>query len=200
METIVFATHNKNKLREIKEMVKDIPGMENFNIVSMSDVGITDDIVEDGNTYEENALIKAKYVHEKTGMISFADDSGIEIDALGGKPGIYSARFLGEDTPYSEKAKYIVDKLQGKTGDERKAHYICNMVIIFPDGRAETTIGKLDGFIANEVSDGENGFAYDKIMYIPELGKTLAEVKPKEKNAISHRHKALKAMCDILLK
>lgn len=199
MQTIVFATHNKNKMREIKEIVKNIPGMEDFNIISMAEAGITEDIVEDGSTYEENALIKAKYVCEKTGLPAMADDSGVEIDALDGAPGVYSARFLGEDTPYSEKSQYIIDKLQGKTGDERKARYMCSIAIAFPDGRCDTTLGMLDGFIAPKSSDGIYGFAYDRIMYIPELGKTFAEAKPEEKNAISHRFKALVPACEILI-
>lgn len=112
MQTIVFATHNQNKMKEIKEILKNIPGMENIRLISMTEAGITEDIVEDGNTYEENALIKAKYVCEKTGMIALADDSGTEIDALDGQPGIYSARFLGEDTPQVVKNAYILDKLK----------------------------------------------------------------------------------------
>lgn len=200
MQTIVFATHNQNKLKEIKEILKNIPGMENIRLISMTEAGITDDIVEDGNTYEENALIKAKYVCEKTGMIALADDSGTEIDALNGQPGIYSARFLGEDTPQVVKNAYILNKLKGLPNEKRKARYMCYIAAAFPDGTTKTTMGTLPGIIACEVSEGTTGFAYDPIMYIPEFGKTMADMTIEEKNDISHRGQALKKMSVMLLK
>lgn len=200
MQTIVFATHNQNKLKEIKEILKNIPGMENIRLISMTEAGITDDIVEDGNTYEENALIKAKYVCERTGMIALADDSGTEIDALDGQPGIYSARFLGEDTPQVVKNAYILDKLKGLPNERRKARYMCCIAAAFPDGTTKTTMGTLPGIIAHKISDGTNGFAYDPIMYIPEFGKTMADMTMEEKNDISHRGQALKKMSVVLAK
>lgn len=199
MQTIVFATHNQNKLKEIKEILKNIPGMENIRLISMTEAGITEDIVEDGNTYEENALIKAKYVCEKTGMIALADDSGTEIDALDGQPGIYSARFLGEDTPQVVKNAYILDKLKGLPNERRKARYMCCIAAAFPDGTTKTTMGTLPGIIAHKISDGTNGFAYDPIMYIPEFGKTMADMTMEEKNNVSHRGQALRKMSVVLL-
>ena len=174
--------------------------MENIRLISMTEAGITEDIVEDGNTYEENALIKAKYVCEKTGMIALADDSGTEIDALDGQPGIYSARFLGEDTPQVVKNAYILDKLKGLPNEKIKARYMCCIAAAFPDGTTKTTMGTLPGIIACEVSEGTTGFAYDPIMYIPEFGKTMADMTTEEKNDISHRGQALKKMSVMLLK
>lgn len=199
MQTIVFATHNQNKLKEIKEILKNIPGMENIRLISMTEAGVTEDIVEDGETYEENALIKAKYVCEKTGMIALADDSGTEIDALNGQPGIYSARFLGEDTPQVIKNAYILDKLKGLPNEKRKAQYMCCIAAAFSDGTTKTTMGILPGIIAHKISDGTNGFAYDPIMYIPEFGKTMADMTMEEKNNVSHRGQALRKMSVVLV-
>lgn len=199
MQTIVFATHNQNKMKEIKNIIKNIPGMENIRLISMAEAGITEDIVENGSTYEENALIKAKYVCERTGMIALADDSGTEIDALDGQPGIYSARFLGEDTPHDVKNAYILGKLKDLPDERRKARYMCCIAAAFPDGTTKTTMGTLPGIIAHEVSEGTNGFAYDPIMYIPEFGKTMADMTMEEKNNVSHRGQALRRMSVVLL-
>lgn len=169
--------------------------MEEFNIISMAEAGITDDIVEDGNTYEENVLIKARFVCEKTGLPAMAD----EVEALGGKPGIYSARFLGEDTPYSEKMSYILESLIGTPDVGRGVKYVCCMALALPDETLKTTTGELHGLVAHDVSKGRFGFAYDPIMYLPEFGKTMADIPMEEKNVISHRGIALKKMRDFLL-
>lgn len=200
MQTIVFATHNQNKLDEMKEIIKKIPGMENWNVISMTEAGITEEIVEDGDTYEENALIKARFVCQKTGLPVLADDSGTEIDALYGAPGIYSARFLGEDTPYSEKIVYIMKQMIGLPDTERHMKYVCCMAAAFPNGIYKTETGELHGLVAQQVSTGRFGFAYDPIMYIPELGKTMADIPMEEKNKISHRGKALRKICQHLVK
>ena len=199
MKTIVFATHNENKMKEIREIVKNIPGFEKINLISMRDAGITEDIVEDGNSYEENALIKAKFVCEKTGMIALADDSGIEIDAFDGNPGIYSARFLGEDTPYGKKCEYILDKMSDLPDEKRRAKYMCFIAAAFPDKTSHVEMGVLNGMIAYRPSNGRFGFAYDKIMYIPEINKTVAEATMEEKNEIGHRGQAIRKMCKWLL-
>lgn len=199
MKTVVFATHNENKMKEIREIIRKVPGMEKFNVISMRDAGITEDIVEDGTSYQENALIKAKFVCEKTGMIALADDSGIEIDAFDGKPGIYSARFLGEDTPYEKKSEYILDKMTDLSDDKRGAKYMCCVAAAFPDKSSHIEVGILKGMIAHQFSNGKFGFAYDKIMYIPEVGKTTSEMTMEEKNEIGHRGQAIRKMCKWLL-
>ena len=122
-----------------------------------------------------------------------ADDSGLEVDYLGGAPGIYSARYMGEDTPYTIKNNHIIEELKDAEGDERSARFVCVMACAFPDGRVITTEGKIEGQIAYE-EKGENGFGYDPVFYLPEKGCTTAQLKPEEKNAISHRGRALRAM------
>lgn len=197
-QTIVFATHNENKIKEIKKIVKNFPSLENINFISMAEAGIGEDIVEDGKTYEENALLKARYVCEKTGMITLADDSGVEIEALHGMPGIFSARFLGEQTPQEVKNAYILDKLEDVPYDERDIKYVCCIAAAFPDGSTKTTFGKLYGKIADRISDGKSGFAYDSIVYLPVYRKTIAEMSMEEKCKVSHRGKALRNMLKFL--
>ena len=197
-QTIVFATHNENKIKEIKKIVKNFPSLENINFISMAEAGIGEDIVEDGKTYEENALLKARYVCEKTGMIALADDSGVEIEALHGMPGIFSARFLGEQTPQEVKNAYILDKLEDVPYDERDIKYVCCIAAAFPDGSTKTTFGKLYGKIADRISDGKSGFAYDSIVYLPVYRKTISEMSIEEKCKVSHRGKALRNMLKFL--
>ena len=161
----------------------------------MKDESIDIDIEETGSTYVENAVIKAKKICEMTGLPAMADDSGIEIDYLHGAPGVYSARFLGENTPYSEKIQYILDELK-KTGN-RKCAYITAIAIAFPDGTLYTTIGTLPGLIADKEA-GDNGFAYDRIFYLPECKKTMAELSFSEQVKCNQRTKALKKMAEML--
>ena len=196
--TIVFATHNENKMRELKRIVKDFPSLENTKFISMAEAGVSDDIVEDGMTYEENALLKARYVCHKTGMIALADDSGVEIEALHGMPGVFSARFLGENTPQEIKNTYILNKLDDVPYDERDIKYVCCIAAAFPDGSTKTTFGKLYGKIAERPSEGKNGFAYDSIMYLPVYRKTVSEMSMEEKCKVSHRGKALRNMLKFL--
>lgn len=190
---MIFATGNQNKMREIKAILGDI-GEE---ILSMKEAGIDIDIVEDGNTFEENAIIKAKAIMEATGQIVLADDSGLEVDALNKEPGIYSARYLGEDTSYEIKNKTIIDRLEGVEGDARSARFVCVIAAAFPDGEVVTTRGTIEGVIA-EAPAGDNGFGYDPIVYVPEYGMTTGQMSPEVKNSISHRGKALMAMKKIL--
>lgn len=190
---MIFATGNMGKMKEIKAILGDI-GEE---ILSMKEAGIDMDIVEDGNTFEENAIIKAKAVMERTGQLALADDSGLEIDALNKEPGIYSARYMGEDTPYEIKNRNLIERMKGGKGKDRSARFVCVIAAAFPDGEIITTRGTIEGVIAEEPA-GENGFGYDPIVYVPEYGMTTGQMDPDAKNAISHRGKALTAMKKIL--
>lgn len=190
---MIFATGNMGKMKEIKEILGDI-GEE---ILSMKEAGIDMDIVEDGSTFEENAIIKAKAVMERTGKLALADDSGLEIDALNKEPGIYSARYMGEDTPYEIKNSNLIERMKGVKGKDRSARFVCVIAAAFPDGEIITTRGTIEGVIAEEPA-GENGFGYDPIVYVPEYGMTTGQMDPDAKNAISHRGKALTAMKKIL--
>ena len=162
-------------------------------ILSMKEAGISADIIEDGKTFEENAEIKAKAIMNMTGDIVMADDSGLEVDYLDKAPGIYSARFLGEDTSYHIKNQYIIDKLAKAEGKERSARFVCAIACAFPDGHVETVRGTVEGQIGYE-EKGENGFGYDPIFYVPEFKCTTAQMNPEQKNEISHRGKALRMM------
>lgn len=186
---IVFATSNEGKMREIREILVDL-GMD---ILSIREAGVQVTIVEDGASFEENAVIKAKAVWEKTGGIVLADDSGLEIDWLGGEPGIYSARYMGEHTSYEIKNWNLIHRLDGVTEEKRTARFACAIAAVLPDGRVLTTRGTMEGHIAYEPA-GEGGFGYDPILMLPEYGMTSAEITMEEKNKISHRGKALEAM------
>ena len=193
MKKIIFATTNKNKVREVNMM------MEGFDVklIPMSEMGIDVDIEETGTTFEENAIIKAKAICDLTGEIALADDSGLEVDYLDGAPGVYSSRFLGEDTPYEIKNDYIIDKLKDAKGDERSARFACAMAMVFPDGDVETCYGTIEGLIGYE-QRGTNGFGYDPIVYVPEYEMTTGEMAPELKNSISHRGKALEQMKEVM--
>ena len=186
---IVFATGNAGKVKEIRMILADL-GME---VLSMKEAGIRLDIEEDGTTYEENALIKARAVAAHTDAIVMADDSGLEVDALNKEPGVYSARYLGEDTPYSIKNAEIIKRLEGSEGVQRSARFVCAIAAVFPDKSEVTTRATIEGQIGFE-EKGTNGFGYDPIFYVPEFGKTTAELTEEEKNQVSHRGKALELM------
>ena len=189
MKRLIFATGNQNKMREIREILADLP----VEILSMKEAGIEADIVEDGKTFEENAIIKAKAIMELTGELVLADDSGLEIDYLNKEPGIYSARYMGEDTPYTVKNKNIIDRLDGVENDKRTARFVCAIAAVLPDGEVVTTRGTIEGKIGYE-ERGTNGFGYDPIFYLPDMSVSTAELSPDEKNRISHRGRALEAM------
>lgn len=186
---IIFATGNEGKMREIREILKDL-GME---ILSMKQAGVSMDIAEDGKTFGENAEIKAMAVWKKTGGIVLADDSGLVVDCLNGEPGIYSARYMGEDTSYEIKNQNIIERAAKARGEERSARFLCNIAAVLPDGEVLHTEAAMEGLIAEKPA-GKGGFGYDPILYIPEYGKTGGELTMEEKNKISHRGKALKAM------
>ena len=195
METIIFATKNKGKIKEINAILADM----DVNVISMEDAGITVDVVEDGTTFEENSMKKAVQIMEVSGKITLADDSGLEIDAMDKAPGVYSARFMGEDTPYPERFKAIFEKLDGVPEEKRTARFVSCIAAAFPDGRRLTSLDTVEGIIGYEVK-GENGFGYDPIFFVPEKGRYMAELSAEEKNAISHRGKALGKMKELLKK
>ena len=193
--TIVFATGNEGKMREIRQIMKGI----HVELLSMKEAGIEADIVEDGESFAENAVIKAKAVAEKTNHIVLADDSGLEIDYLNKEPGIYSARYMGEDTSYDLKNANLLERLEGVPDEKRTARFVCAIAAAMPDGEVFTTVGVIEGRIGYEIK-GENGFGYDPIFYLPEYGCTSAQLSEEEKNAISHRGRALAAMREELEK
>ncbi len=196
MKRIIFATGNAGKMKEIRMILADL-GAE---IVSMKEAGIFVDIEENGSTYEENALIKARAVAAAAKEdIVLADDSGLEIDGLGGEPGVYSARYMGEDTPYSVKNANLIERLQGVPDERRTARFVCAIAAVLPGGRELTTRAAIEGRIGYE-EKGDGGFGYDPIFYVPELHKTTAELTGEEKNLVSHRGKALELMKEELRK
>ena len=190
MSRIVFATGNANKMVEIREILKDL-GME---ILSMKEAGVNPEIIEDGKTFEENALIKARAVHALLPEdIVMADDSGLEIDYLNKEPGIYSARYMGENTSYDIKNAELLRRMEGVPDEERTARFVCAIAAVFPDGEEKTTLGTIEGRVGYEIK-GEHGFGYDPIFYLPEYGCTTAELPPEKKNEISHRGRGLRQM------
>ena len=203
-QKIIFATGNAGKMREIREILADT----DMEILSMKEAGIEADIVEDGTTFEENAVIKAKAVakllaedteQRHNDAIVLADDSGLEIDYLNREPGIYSARYMGEDTPYSVKSRNLIGRLEGVPDEERTARFVCAIAAVWPKGEVITTRGVIEGRIDYE-EKGNNGFGYDPIFYVPEFGCTTAQLTEDQKNKISHRGKALEEMKEELRK
>ena len=188
-QKIVFATGNEGKMREVRLILQDL----GFPVLSMKEAGVSLDIEENGTTFVENAMIKAREVWEKTGGIVLADDSGLVVDYLGGEPGVYSARYLGEDTSYEIKNQAIIDRLADAKEEERTARFVSAIAAVLPDGSELVTEGTVEGLIAHEPA-GNGGFGYDPIFYLPEYGVTSAEIPIEKKNEISHRGKALEAM------
>lgn len=199
MKKIIFATGNAGKMKEIRMILDDL-GVE---ILSQKEAQIAADIVEDGTTFEANAVIKAKGILEvckakgMTDIVVLADDSGLEVDYMDKAPGVYSARFLGEDTSYDIKNQYIIDQLADAVGEQRSARFVCVIAAAFEDGKVEICYATIEGEIGYE-SKGTNGFGYDPIFYVPEYGCTTAELSPEVKNEISHRGKALEMMKPVL--
>lgn len=193
MRKIIFATGNEEKMREIREILALLP----VEVLSMKEAGIQANIIEDGKTFEENAVIKAKAIAQLSEEIVLADDSGLVIDYLNGEPGIYSARYMGEDTSYKIKNGNLIQRLEGVPDEERTARFVCAIAAAFPDGTVLTTEGTVEGRIGYE-EKGENGFGYDPIFYLPEYGCTTAQLTEEKKNEISHRGKALRKMVEKL--
>lgn len=202
MLQIIFATGNQGKLREIRAILGDCEA----EVISMKEAGLELEIEENGTTFEENALIKARAVADALAMrkerrtcVVMADDSGLEIDCLNGEPGVYSARYLGEDTPFDVKSRDFLRRMADVPEENRGARFVCAIAAIFPDGGTVTTSGVVEGKIGYELR-GDNGFGYDPIFYLPEYGRTAAELSDEEKNRISHRSRALGLMKEELKK
>lgn len=200
MKKIIFATGNEHKMVEIRAILSDL-GVE---ILSQREAGIKADVVEDGSTFEENAMIKATAIAkianqmpEYKEAVVLADDSGLEIDYLNKEPGIYSARYMGEDTSYDIKNQALLDRLDGVLDEKRTARFVCAIAAAMPDGSCEVVRGTMEGIIGHEIA-GENGFGYDPIFYLPEYGCTSAELSPEKKNELSHRGEGLKKIRKIL--
>ena len=190
---IIFATGNEGKMREIRMILEDL----GVPVLSMKEAGISADIEENGKSFAENAAIKAKAIMEMTGEIVMADDSGLEIDYLDGAPGIYSARFMGEDTSYDIKNQALIDRLEGVPDEKRTARFVCAIAAALPDGSTEVVRGTMEGRIGYEIT-GENGFGYDPIFYLPQFGCSSAELEPEKKNELSHRGEGLRKMRKVL--
>ena len=200
MDTIIFATGNKNKMIEIRMILADL----GCKILSQKEAGIQAEVVEDGQTFEENALIKAttiadiaRKMPEYKNAVVLADDSGLEIDALNKEPGIYSARYMGEDTSYDIKNQTLIDRLEGVPDEKRTARFVCAIAAALPDGSTEVVRGTMEGRIGYEIT-GENGFGYDPIFYLPQFGCSSAELEPEKKNELSHRGEGLRKMRKVL--
>ena len=189
MAKIIFATGNEHKMTEIREILAGLKA----EILSMKDAGITADIVEDGSTFEENAVIKAKAVAKEVDAIVLADDSGLEIDYLNKEPGVYSARYMGEDTSYEIKNQALLDRLKGVPKEKRTARFVCAIAAVFPHGEVIVKRGTIEGYIGDKPA-GKNGFGYDQIFYVEEFQCSTAELTMEQKNALSHRGNALRAM------
>ena len=189
IDKIIFATGNEGNTREIRLILEDL-GME---VLSLKEAGIQLEIQENGDTFEENAVIKARAVMEETGALVLSDDSGLEIDYLNGEPGVYSARYLGEDTSYRIKNQNLIDRLEGVPEEKRTARFVCVIAAVFPDGRTLMARGTIEGIIGYE-ERGEGGFGYDPIFWLPEYACSTAELTMEKKNELSHRGKALRIM------
>ena len=200
IDKIIFATGNEHKMVEIRMILNDL----GVTILSQKEAGIQADIVEDGSTFEENAMIKAQGIaeiarqnEEYKNAVVLADDSGLEIDYLNKEPGIYSARYMGEDTSYDIKNQNLIDRLEGVEDDKRTARFVCAIAAAMPDGSCEVVRGTMEGIIGYEIA-GENGFGYDPIFYLPEYGCTSAQLSPEKKNELSHRGEGLRKIRKVL--
>lgn len=195
LKKMLLATTNKGKAREYQALFKGIP----FNIVTLSDVGITLEVAETGRTYEENARLKAVTLAKESGLLTLADDSGLEVDALGGEPGVRSARYAGENASDSERNEYLLSKLQNVPEKERTARFVCVIAIANPEGKVTLYKGECRGIITT-APRGTHGHGYDPVFYVPELGKTMAELTLEEKNKVSHRARAAEKARTLLMK
>lgn len=202
MFQIIFATGNEGKMREIRAILEDVEA----DILSMKEAGISLDIEENGESFAENAVIKAQAVADALtaekrlqDCVVLADDSGLEIDCLNGEPGIHSARYLGEETPFDVKSRALLERMEDVPDEERSSRFVCAIAAVFPGGETITTRGTIEGRIGHALK-GDNGFGYDPIFYLPEYGRTAAELTDEEKNQISHRSRALALMKEELKK
>ena len=192
---LVIATTNPHKVEEFRELLADVP----FTLLSLSDLGVTQDVAETGETFEDNAIIKARAYAEETGLLTLADDSGLEIDALDGGPGVYSARWAGDDVTYDVRNRMLVERLAGLPDAQRGARYRCAIAIALPPPRG--LIGVVDGVFEGRIATepvGHGGFGYDPIFYVPEQERTVGQMTAEEKHRISHRARAARAAKPLL--
>ena len=199
---IIFATGNKGKIREIKEIVKDSDHKDRIEVLSMREADVEAEPDENGADFEDNALIKARAVYdllqsrpvpEDTVRIVMSDDSGLVIDSLGGAPGVHSARYMGYDTDYRLRMEHILELMKNRPEEQRSARFVAAVAAVLPDGQSRVVRGAMEGRIGHSIA-GENGFGYDPFFYLPQYGMTSAEISPEEKNKISHRGQALRKM------
>jgi XTP/dITP diphosphohydrolase len=195
MKKLLLATNNKGKLREYRRLLHGIP----FEIVTPADLDITAEVAETGATFEENAIQKATTMASLSNLLTLADDSGLEVDALGGAPGPLSRRFAGKNTTDAKRIDFLLAKLKDAPTKNRAAQFRCVIAIAEPAGRVEICSGSCEGIIIDKPR-GANGFGYDPVFYLPELGKTMAELTLKQKNLISHRARAAEKARAILIK
>ncbi len=190
---LVLATRNPDKGRELQGLLADL----GIRIRTMAEFPSAPDVVEDGETCRENAIKKARSAAQFTGLPAIADDTGLEVDALGGRPGVHAARYAGERATYGDNCRKLLTELEGIPAGQRRARFVTVAALVYPDGRTETTEGVLEGVIAqHEV--GTQGFGYDPVFFVPQEGRTLAEMSAAEKNRISHRAKAFLQAKDLL--
>ena len=193
LDRLLLATNNQGKARELKSLLRDIP----FEIVTPSEIGIDAEVKENVNSFEENAGLKASALAKQSGLLTLADDSGLEVDALGGEPGVLSHRYAGEGATDEDRVRYLLTKLEGVPQEKRTARFCCSIAVATPEGEVELFSGECQGFITFEPK-GTLGFGYDPIFYFPELGKTMAELPLAEKNQVSHRGKAASKAIELL--
>ena len=193
MSKLLLATNNQGKVREYQSLLKGVP----FELVTPAQQGINLEVEESGSTFEENARLKALAFARVSGLLTLADDSGLEVDALKGEPGIRSSRYAGEGATDADRVKFLLAKLEHIAPEKRTAHFICVIALAFPDGQIEICSGKCDGLIISEPR-GENGFGYDPIFYFPALKKTMAELPTEIKNQVSHRARAAREAAKVL--
>ncbi|WP_096153112.1 MULTISPECIES: XTP/dITP diphosphatase [Bacillus] len=189
MKELIIATNNKGKVKEFQ----NIFSAKGYSVKSLKDFPEIQDVEETGTTFEENALLKATEVSKTLNVVVIADDSGLEVDALDGEPGVYSARYAGNEKSDEANIDKVLEKLQGVPAEKRTARFVCVLAVAMPDGESFTVRGTCEGFIASE-RKGENGFGYDPIFYIKEIDKTMAQLSKEEKNKISHRARAIERL------
>lgn len=195
MPRLLLATGNAHKLNELKTLLQGLP----YDIVSPADIGIDADIDETGSSLEENAKLKAIAMAAESGLLTLADDSGLEVEALNGAPGVMSARYAGENATDAKRIGYLLSQLKDVPSDKRRAKFRCVIAIATPEGKVELCCGECHGYITFKPT-GEYGFGYDPVFYLPEFGKTMAELLPETKNRISHRGQAAAKALSSLLK
>jgi XTP/dITP diphosphohydrolase len=193
MPKLLLATNNKGKVREYKHMFRDLP----LELVSLAELGINTEVDEVGESLEENARLKATVLSRESQLLTLADDSGLEVDVLGGEPGRLSARYAGEGASDRDRVSYLLSRLKDVPPEKRAARFRCVIAIAQPDGEVELCSGECQGVIALEPR-GKGGFGYDPIFYLPELGKTMAELSLEEKNRVSHRGRAAREAIKLL--